>query len=122
MEYVLAGLLAGNLLVLVLLLVLARAQRRRTDRALAAIGELEPYRPLPEELEAAFTAGSRRVISIEILNPLELAASHSRFGGLAGGLAPRALRRIVYEQTVRDMRVQLVEEGVQAEVGLHVAR
>lgn len=122
MAIVLAVLLGLNLVVLVGLAVMLRTQQRRTSAAVAAIGELEPYRPLPEELEAAFTAGRRRVITIEILNPLELAATKSRFGGVAGALAPRALRKLVYEQTVREMKLQMVEEGVAAEVGLHAAR
>lgn len=122
MEILLAVLLGLNLAALVALSLMLRAVSRRTARAEEAIGELEPYRPLPEELEAAFTAGSRRVITVEILNPLELAASRNRFGGIAGAVAPRALRKLVYEQTVREMREQMVDEGVAAEVGLHVAR
>ena len=122
METLLAVLLGLNLVVLTALVVLVRGQQRRTAAAESAIGLLEPYRPLPEELEAAFTTGKRRVITIEILNPLELAATKSRFGGVAAAVAPGALRRLVYEQTVREMRVQMAEEGVVAEVGLHVAR
>lgn len=122
MEVLLVVLLGLNLAGLVWIGVMLRDQRRRTTAAAAAIGQLEPYRPLPEELEAAFTAGKRRVITIEILNPLELASTKHRFGGLAGAVAPRALRKLVYEQTVREMKVQMVEEGVVAEVGLHAAR
>ncbi len=122
MDILLAVLLGLNLAVLVGLVLMLRAQQRRTTAATAAIGLLEPYRPLPEELEAAFTAGKRRVITIEILNPLELATTRSRFGGVAGAVAPRALRKLVYEQTVKEMKLQMVDEGVVAEVGLHAAR
>lgn len=122
MDILLALLLGLNLAVLIGIVLTQRAQRRRQAAAILAIGQLEPYRPLPEDLEATFTAGKRRVITIEILNPLELAATQSRFGGVAGALAPRALRRIVYEQAYSNIKEQMVEEGVVAEVGLHAAR
>jgi hypothetical protein len=58
-------------------------------------------------------------ISIEILNPIELAAKESRMAGTMGGLAPGLIRGIVYRRTTSMLRDQLAENGVQAEVQLH---
>lgn len=65
---------------------------------------------------------TRRLISIEILNPIELAGTRGRLVGLAGSLAPGLTRRIVYDQTLRILRQQLVEQQVLADVRLHTLR
>lgn len=67
-------------------------------------------------------SASRRVISIEILNPVELAATRGRLAGIAGSLAPGLIRRIVYDQTIRTMRRHLADEQVVADLRLHVLR
>jgi hypothetical protein len=67
---------------------------------------------------AAF--GARRVITIEILNPIELAGTRGRLVGMAGSLAPGLTRRIVYDQAVRNMKRQLAEEHVVADVRVHL--
>ncbi len=66
--------------------------------------------------------GTRRLISIEILNPIELAGSRGRVVGIAGSLAPGLTRRIVYDQTLKIMRRQLDEQNVVADVRLHTLR
>jgi len=66
--------------------------------------------------------GSRRLISIEILNPIELAASRGRVLGIAGSFAPGVTRRIVYDQTVKILKRQLVERAVVADVRVHALR
>ena len=64
------------------------------------------------------TNGSRRVLTIEILNPVELAATRGRVVGIAGSLVPALTKRIVYDQTLKQMRKQLVDQGVVADVRL----
>jgi len=64
------------------------------------------------------TSGSRRVLTIEILNPVELAATRGRVVGIAGSLVPALTKRIVYDQTLKQMRKQLVDQGVVADVRL----
>jgi len=82
-------------------------------------------RPEDSDLLAALAAqrsvasGTRRVLSIEILNPVELAATKGRVVGIAGSLVPGLTRRIVYDQTLRQLRKQLVDQGVVADVRLH---
>ena len=62
---------------------------------------------------------ARRVITIEILNPIELAGTRGRLVGIAGSLAPGLTRRIVYDQAVRDIKRQLARERVVADVRVH---
>jgi hypothetical protein len=65
---------------------------------------------------------TRRVITVEILNPIELAATRGRLVGMAGSLAPGLTRRLVYDQAVRTLKRQLVEEHVVADVRVHTVR
>jgi hypothetical protein len=84
-----------------------------------------PHDPRVTELLAAASpnsAGSRtrRIISVEILNPLELAGVRGRVFGIAGSFVPHLTRRIVYDQTVRQLREQLAAHHVVADVRVHV--
>jgi hypothetical protein len=63
---------------------------------------------------------SRRVISIEIHNPLELAGQRNRMFGIAGSFVPDLTRRVVYDQTARLLRDGLAEHRVVADVRVHV--
>jgi hypothetical protein len=87
----------------------------RPDAALAGSLDAAP-RPAPS------SGATRRVITIEILNPIELAGTRGRIAGIAGSLAPRITRRIVYDQAMKLVRRQLAEEHVVADVRLHVLR
>jgi hypothetical protein len=66
--------------------------------------------------------GTRRLITIEILNPIELAGTRGRLIGIAGSLAPGLTRRIVYDQTLRILKKQLGEQHVVADVRMHTLR
>ena len=68
------------------------------------------------------SVGNRRVITIEVLNPIELAGSRGRLIGIAGSLAPGITRRLVYDQVLKILRRQLAQERVVADVRLHVFR
>jgi hypothetical protein len=99
--------------------------------SLAALGWLylrPAEHPAPDAVAAATldavrpatsTSSPRRIITIEILNPIELAGSRGRLAGIAGSLAPGVTRRIVYDQAMRNLRRQLVQENVVADVRLH---
>ena len=86
----------------------------------------------PEEPDAALTetlppargvaAGEtrpRRLISIEIHNPIELAGQRNRMFGIAGSFVPDLTRRVVYDQTAKVLREQLAERRVVADVRVH---
>ena len=66
------------------------------------------------------TSSVRRVITIEILNPIELAGSRGWWAGIAGSLAPGLTNRVVYDQAIRLVRTQLADHDVVADVRLHV--
>ena len=67
----------------------------------------------------ATVAKPRRFISVEILNPIELAGSRGRVLGIAGSLAPGLTRRIVYDQIVKEMRRLFAARRVVADVHVH---
>ena len=90
---------------------------RATEEAQAA-PDVEVTALLTTEVDPA-GSGGRRLISIEILNPIELAGTRSRLAGLAGAVAPGLTRRLVYDQVVKNLRRQLAEQQVVADVRLH---
>ncbi len=68
----------------------------------------------------ALTAlGRPALISVEILNPLELAVKESALARAFGSLTPDLVRREVYKVVYQRLCVQLQEQGVIAEVRLH---
>jgi hypothetical protein len=68
------------------------------------------------------SSATRRVITIEILNPIELAGTRGRLVGMAGSLAPGITRRIVYDRAIRMVRRHLADENVVADVRMHTVR
>ncbi len=66
------------------------------------------------------STGTRRFITIEILNPIELAGTRGRLAGIAGSLAPGFTRRVVYDKALKMVRRHLADEHVVADVRLHV--
>ena len=77
-------------------------------------------RSLDARRPASSSSSIRRVITIEILNPIELAGSRGRWAGLAGSLAPGITNRVVYDQAIKLVRRQLAQHDVVADVRLHV--
>lgn len=63
--------------------------------------------------------GKPALISVEILNPLELAVKESTLAKTFGSLTPDLVRREVYKEVYKRLCVQLQEQGVIAEVRLH---
>lgn len=83
---------------------------------------LEPAPPLPPDLEAALGAGTRRVLVVEILNPLDVALSRNKAAGVIAAMAPERVRRVVLEQAARELVTEMAAEGVEVEVRVHAAR
>jgi hypothetical protein len=72
---------------------------------------------------AGMRGSDRRLITVELLNPMELAVARGgRIASLAGTVAPGWTRRLVYEQTLRILRRELHEQDVLADVRLHSVR
>jgi hypothetical protein len=103
-----------TLLVVVVLLVGLRQLQTRAVRAEQLIGATEAM-----ELDPAILETSGRIITVEILNPLEVAAKRVKLTSVVGSVAPSVIAKVVYEQTARIMRNQLSMQGVEAEVRIH---
>ena len=85
------------------------------------LAQLGPAEAMPAPLDKAFLAGRKRMLTVEILNPLELATLYNRLAGVAGAVAPNAVRAVVYEQAAKITRDQLAKQSVEADVQVHVA-
>lgn len=86
------------------------ALERRSNELSARVGSLPPAR--------SDSAGKPMRLTIEILNPIELARKESWFAGAFGTLTPALLRRIVYTRTLTIMQEQLLQFDVKADVQL----
>lgn len=58
-------------------------------------------------------------VVVDVLNPIELARANSRYARGLIGVAPGLVRRRVYEIVVRELRYELEQRGVEAEVDIH---
>ena len=113
-----AGLLALNALLLAALLGLQWRQRRGLGAMDAQLALLAPQSAEPAEAPG----GRRKVLTIEILNPVELAANQHWAAGTLGSVAPALLRKLVYARAVGIAERMLVEHGAEAVVRVqHVA-
>ncbi len=105
---------------LIHLLHRAREQRRllatlaQDQAALAAA-----WNALPADGARLLGNGGGALISIEILNPVDLASQESPLAGPLGRVAPGLIRKLVYQRAADMLRQQLGEHGVQAEVRIH---
>lgn len=76
----------------------------------------------PFDLSRTLGDGRRRLITIEILNPLEVAANESKMARRIGPIAPNLIRGEVTRQAVRELETQLEAQGIDAEVRVHDGR
>ncbi|HSW13292.1 MAG TPA: hypothetical protein VLI06_10670 [Solimonas sp.] len=67
------------------------------------------------------SAARPSLISIEILNPMELAAKETWIAGVLGSVTPTLIRRLVYQRAAQMVREELKGHGVTAEVRQHHA-
>lgn len=102
--------------------VLFRKVKELQQQTREASEALATEHAVPRVHEAVYTAGKGRIITVEILNPLELAASQVKVAGPAGSVAPELIRKQVYAKTVSILKEQLVQQGVEAEVQIHESR
>ena len=90
----------------------ARVEDLRAE--LSTISDAPPAQPVP-------SIGARRLITIEILNPIELASQKARAAGLVGSWRPDMITKIVYDAAAKQIASEMVSQGVVAEVQVHVA-
>lgn len=70
----------------------------------------------------AATSRVRRLITVEILNPIELAAARGRVAGIAGSVIPEVTRRIVYDKAAKILKRDLAGYDVVADVRIQTVR
>lgn len=73
----------------------------------------------PPDIRQIYADLKGGLITIEILNPMELAAKESWFAGLFGSVAPAALRRLVYKRAGKITLSMLKDFGVDGEIGIY---
>lgn len=106
----------------VVLLLALKSLRLRAEELAAEVELLEPAPAMAPDLEASFGTGDRRLLVVEILNPIDLALSRNRAAAVLAAMAPERLRKIVTEQAAREMVVEMEAQGVEVEVRVHAAR
>lgn len=105
-----------------LLVVQLRNLTARAELLADQVEVLEPAPPMAPDLEAVLGSGTRRLLVVEILNPLDVALSRNRAAGVLAAMAPERLRRIVIEQASREMVAEMADQGLEVEVRVHAAR
>lgn len=108
-------LLLINLVVLALLGLRVMRLRREIDALAARSSEVAGGPEPPEELRRIAREGTP-MLSIRILNPMELAAQKHWLAGIAGRVTPGIVRRLVAFEAAKMVRLELPKWGVQAEV------
>ena len=106
----------------VVLLAQVQTLRRRAVRLETKVAALVPGAPMAPDLVARFGSGPRRILAVEILNPVELASAKVKAAGLLGAMRPSLVSKVVYDQAAKQVVDQLETQGVLADVRVHVAR
>jgi len=104
------------------LLLQVRTTRRKTRELEARVAALVPGPLIPPDLVTTFGSGQRRILAVEILNPIELATTQVKAAGLLGAMRPALLTKVVYDQASKQVVDRLEQEGVLADVRVHAAR
>lgn len=105
---------------LIIRLIYLRRLMRRLEAELEALASARVLQG--PDVEALLEPEHPTLITIEVLNPFELATQQSRLAGPASAVAPGLIRQEVMRQALQKVKAQLVAEGVQAEVKLVRAR
>lgn len=92
----------------------AHVQLAALEREIARLGHDLAIEDREFESLMAEIGGSR--IVVELTHPMTLAREQSRWAGVLTGMAPRLIRRRVYDQAASQMKQVLAERGVAAEV------
>lgn len=115
-------LLVLNAVVLASLLGWQFWQRRELRSLQAQCQQLQLVaQTLPEDARALLGTERPLLLSIEILNPMQVAAQQSWLANAFGSLTPGLVRRIVYERAQDIVRQEVLKHGLEAEVRLHRA-
>lgn len=108
--------LAGALLTVAAAVQLWRQARRLRSRVDALAADLSAA---DTTLRHAAAEREGMCLTIEVSEPLAVAAAHSRLAGPVSGVSPGLVRRRVYEQLRRELTQQLRERGIDARIDIH---
>lgn len=108
-------LLCINLLALAVLAAYALRLRGEISALRARSEPLSQASAVPAELSKMAREGAA-LLSIRILNPMELAAQKHWLAGVAGRVTPGIVRKVVCQEAAKIVRLELPKYGVVAEV------
>lgn len=115
-------LILNALLLLAAIVLLWRNHQRLVTQQIDIQPLLEIAPPPAGDVSDLLGEVHPRLISVEIHNPLQLAAREQALAGLLGNLAPGMIRREVYRQAASMIRQELEKWEVAAEVRVHAQR
>lgn len=119
----LAVVVAALIVVTVLTRIEINSLRGKLSRTRAKVNAMAAeVDSAPFDLSKTLGDGRRKLITIEILNPLEVAANESKLARRIGPVAPNLIRGEVTRQAVRELETQLAAQGIEAEVRVHDGR
>ena len=116
------GLVIANTVFSILLLALwlrTRQQNAALRTETAALQQAS--RAIPADLQTLLGDPGKRIITVEILNPMELATDKTWLAKPVAGMSPGLINRIVYQQAREIVKQQLPKFGAVAEVKIHGA-
>lgn len=112
--------LANTAISITLLLLWLRSHQQTQALLLEAASLATANTVIPANLNKLVMEHKKRVITVEILNPTELAIAKSKFAKHLMSLAPDTINKLVYKEAREILAQQLPTFGVNAEVKIHV--
>lgn len=120
MNNITIALLAGNLILSLVLFLLWQRSAKQTKALVAETEALQQAsNAIPADLDALLGEQGKKLITVEILNPIELATAKTVFAKPLAGMSPGAINTLVYKEARDIIAQQLPEFGVKAEVNIH---
>lgn len=103
---------------IVILWLRSRVQIKSLTKRVEAMGGSEALRG--RDFPTIAESGKKRLITVELLNPMELAANESWFARQFGSLTPALVHKLVYDQARQKVIEKMPEFGAKADVKIHV--
>ncbi len=111
----------ANMAISAALLLLWRRSRLQTEILLSQTSALASDNSIiPANLSKLLVEKNKRIITVEILNPTELAIAKTPLAKPFVGMAPDTINKLVYKEAREIIAEQLPSFGVNAEVKIHV--
>lgn len=110
------------LIILALLLILLTAVlllllRYTLQQKQALQAALSDMKQLSEDSDSLRT-DPEMVLTIKVLNPIEVAKRESRSARIVAPHMPVTVRKMVYKQVMRELGMELTERGIESEINV----